>query len=510
MPVGCTVEDSLCDVLSERTAIVRLSQRDISYPASADQINMPGFDLNVAIFDELGYTQNALDTVLSYMDAGFFNLFVDVYYDTRNSRWQLCPVPFSDGYVMPNLVYNLTGNGIKPFCQPSVTFSALLGTINAYISLSNTNIAANLLRLSLRLRELPLPIAKNATGISNAPGDVSLNQTLSSGLAKMVFSPRDLASSRNTNSGTVQATLGRGRYDLWPSLETILLTIHRRIIVSAIVDPFNRSTTAVDLDPNFVFFNTSFEYGYDDIPNEFSSTANYANLSSFSFLSAGIRGPNFGDEYSTAIELGFSPVVNFTANGTTMANLFEGYTWGWAVGQPGIQTELDRTNMMQQNEILCCTLQTSAGWLVGDCLKQYPVLCRHRDNPFDWTLSDDPHTYFDADCPQNYFFDAPRTALEARAARTAVGRRVAWIDLNSLSLPNCWVTGGVRAACPYNIIQSSRNGVALIVVTATVSVCLLTAMFLLEWERMRIPLISNPSNKRKRRLQSVAPDGVPS
>ncbi|PRT53965.1 Maintenance of telomere capping protein 6 [Wickerhamiella sorbophila] len=516
MPVGCAVQGSLCYEMSERTAIVRLSQRDISYYSSVDQIYTPGFDLNIAVFKELGYTQDALTTILSYMDAGFFNLFVDVYYDRRNSQWQLCPLPFPDGYVSPNLTYNLTGSALKTVCEPEVTFGELLSTINEYIGLSNTNVAAHLLRLSLRLRELPLPLSKNATGYSNAPGDSSLNQTLTANLGRMVFSPLDLENSRNTNEVTDQSVFGRNRTERWPSLDVILLNLHRRIMVAAIVDTFNGSTSAVDLDPNYVFLNKSFRYEYlyqyDEIPNEFTSGQNYVAQSELSFASAAISGFNPNLEYASATELAFSPVLNFTTNGSTLVNLYEDYTWGWAAGQPSIQTELDRKDMMKLNEILCCALQTTSGWIVGNCLEQYTVLCRHRDNPFDWTPSDSGHTYFDADCPQDYFFDAPRTALEARAARNSLmshGIDAAWVDVNSLSLPNCWVTGGVRAACPYNIIQSSRNGVALIVVTATISVCLLTAMIYLEWERMRFPLISNPSGKRRRQQQSAAPDGVP-
>lgn len=474
---------------------------------------MPGFDINEVVFDQEGYTTNSLFTLQSYLDLGFFNLFLDVYYDSIHSQWQLCPLPF-----MPNpqtgRVYNLTAAPDAPqklaMCQPETTLNALLTTIMLYISRSNTNVAANLLRLSLRLRDLPLPPA-NSTALSDGPsGDSSLNTTFTNTLGTVMYTPHDLELNRAANVIADEGTLRENTGNKWPSLEHLLLDMHRRIIVSVVSESSsNFSSNANDLDPQFVFYNNNGQFQYTSVPPIEAENPDFASLSNASFLSAGVGQPHLRAQYAKLISQGYSPVINDTLANETMGAIVQSHTWGWAVGQPEIQNEADRALMMQRGEILCCALQTPAGWMVSDCLRSFPVLCRNEDDPFDWRLSDNPHSYFDADCPGGYMFVAPRTALEVRAAKRALGDNMAWADINSLSLPNCWITGGVRAACPYNIIQSSRNGVALIVVVATVSVCLLASMIFLEWERMRFPLIFNPGSRRRRQLRQAAQDGIP-
>jgi hypothetical protein len=104
-----------------------------------------------------------------------------------------------------------------------------------------------------------------------------------------------------------------------------------------------------------------------------------------------------------------------------------------------------------------------------DCkrlLTKIYTACRAGNQPYNWTIATYPvsYSYASQSCPNNFGFDAPRTALEnsylTQAIRDAPrdydGNGV-WVDFNSLAYNNCWVTGGPNATCPYKYRLSEAN-----------------------------------------------------
>ncbi|EAT79283.1 hypothetical protein HBH56_211060 [Parastagonospora nodorum] len=225
---------------------------------------------------------------------------------------------------------------------------------------------------------------------------------------------------------------------------------------------------------------------------------------------------------SNLTSCGITPLLNQTLGGTTAdknplpyAAYVHSTLWTWAPGEPkNITSGGDRSDSR------CAVMTTSpysGRWRVTDCKDRYRVACRVPGQIYNWQISSETSSYFDAveACRAPYEFDVPHTALENAHLIAAIGRdsrttpdEAIYIDLNALNVPECWVSG-LDGTCPY--LATDDNDRVRIVVVPTVAA---VVIFLLAALTFFVKCAANRrENKRGRRRRMVGGweyEGVPS
>ncbi|KAL5114867.1 Maintenance of telomere capping protein 6 [Pleosporales sp. CAS-2024a] len=177
---------------------------------------------------------------------------------------------------------------------------------------------------------------------------------------------------------------------------------------------------------------------------------------------------------------GIAALLNQTLGGATAdknplpyAAYVHSTLWSWAPGEP-----LNVSAHGSEYNNRCATMTSSpyhGRWRVTDCTNRYRVACRIPGQAYSWQISSDSYNYFDAHgaCHAPYAFDVPHTSLEnahLAAAWKNDDRRTPnetiYIDLNSLSVAECWVSGA-NGTCPYLSTEDSDQ--ARIVIVPTVA-----------------------------------------
>ena len=159
-------------------------------------------------------------------------------------------------------------------------------------------------------------------------------------------------------------------------------------------------------------------------------------------------------------------------------------------------------------------------WRVEDCPNQYRAACRVDNGPYEWVLSSNQVSFYDApfSCPDDAVFSAPRTGLENHYLYSYVlSSRVPintdeeatgiWINFNSLDIATCWVTSGPNGPCPYFVDESAKQSRQILVPTiGAIIVFVLTALTIF------VKCNVNRRNSRTRRRGDGGWDyeGVPS
>lgn len=485
MSVSCVWNESLCTNLSATAQLTRLSERDIQYDTALDQVCIPGFDANRVVFDNQGYTGDSIRKIARMVDMGFHSVHLDVWYDNMAQSWQLCP-----GVFPPNVTqsgnYNVTSlrDNSTVLCSPDATFGAFVAEIGEYLSGSDTDIASEILLITLHPRSIPKQIGRNSTR-TVIPADSSINQTLVSSLGNRIFDPQDLSSLRKSGQISNVGTRRKGTKHSWPSLKYVVVTMKKRLLVSYIPEDdmvgnfFDLHDVAFKRHPftpyGLIATNSS-EYLLSEADQEFRAVV----LDDKDHLRS---------QWSTARDSGFSPILNTSQTDSELISIMNSSSWMWAENQPSFATSTGPSDgEAEDNGRSACGMWTSEGLVAVNCTYRLHCLCRHKHDGFQWTINEDKSRYFDADCPDDYEFSLPRSSLEARYLHDTLQVGELWADINSLYIPNCWVSGGVQAICPYNVRQTDRNGVAYITVTAVASFCILCSMIYFEWERAFSPV----------------------
>ncbi|WEW57191.1 Maintenance of telomere capping protein 6 [Emydomyces testavorans] len=227
------------------------------------------------------------------------------------------------------------------------------------------------------------------------------------------------------------------------------------------------------------------------------------------------------------VSCGVSPFVNHTLLNVTADQDIEPYRnvslssiWSWVNGEPqnstkGAISDGYRCSVMD--------LSLSGRWRATNCTDRLYAACRIGNSPFEWTLSNESvaYTLAGGTCPRNSTFAVPRTALEntylykflLKEAKRVVDpssegteNRNIWIDFNSFDVPTCWVSGGPKAQCPYEIDESAierRN--ILVPSIAAIIILIITALTLF------VKCNANRRNSRRRRvIEGWEYEGVPS
>ncbi|KAL1954440.1 hypothetical protein VTO42DRAFT_1164 [Malbranchea cinnamomea] len=254
----------------------------------------------------------------------------------------------------------------------------------------------------------------------------------------------------------------------------------------------------------------------------------------FSWAIAEIPNVNSTEELSTLsrqlASCGISPLVNSTLLNTTAdadikpyRNVSLSSVWSWSPGEPRNSSNINSPAIDRRHLCAVMDLSVSGQWRSTDCSDSHYAACRIGDSPFDWNVTFERVTYADAAhaCPPGSKFAVPRTGLEntylyafltsqpdsARNASVNTGDdHEVWIDFNSLDVATCWVDGGPKAQCPYELDYAAMERRAIIIPTvAAIVVLIITALTLF------VKCNANRRNSRRRRvIEGWEYEGVPS
>lgn len=426
-------------------------------------------------------------------------------------------------------------------CTPALNLAFMTALLLDYLQMTQNTLEAHLLYLTLNIHAAgsassPVPPAE----VLPAPS-ISLATLFREELSNLLYTPSMLNTDRtDLNSSwysvpAVQQPLAsyyttnvdRDSFystpDGWPSESYVQNSQGIRLLVGlGSIDPQMRDYDTTD-DQEFIFQPGDLE----SIPKLRATSSGDVidgckpDLKIDSFLSLNASWAISGDiadfDYPEAQEAPLEPLLNLTSNlascgispilNTTIQNatadtnisVYQNIPysaiWSWASGEP--------RNSSNGSSFRCAALDPSLNgeWHVDDCSGHKNVACRS-DRPFDWRLSKSPVPFTSADsaCPEGTRFDVPRTGIENRyllaaaADRSDRDERSVWLNLNSIEVEACWVTG-VNATCPYyqSDVEIQRRAVLVPSIGALI-VLVITALTLF------VKCNSNRRNsKRKRR-----------
>lgn len=519
--------DNWPSLLSELEVAIR-TQRDISSPIPVDQMLSFGVALS-AVFARHGYTSLAISIARNLFDVRVQSILVDLYWNEFTDKWQLCPGP-----IPANSTSDLTDKvdvrwrGATYQCEPGLTVSDLINTMLLYIQSTNTNMDVSVLRILLNLRTISKADVHNTTKAIYTKyddaylslGNTSLNGSLN-GLGLFLFTPLDWANYQ-TQATFDSHYLFYNQSDVYfPLSDTFLLSQYKRVI-ALVVNNSLKSYTISSTDKNTIFTNTSlldtkvaqsdYQCVYDD-PEMAALTSHFRVVMDLN------KTPFSTSTFEHYIRCGYSPIlssllyyINESTTDTTgeiVDHFVARSLWSWADGQPDKQSgsttvnssEVSTGNSDSRISERCVALYDD-GWQVADCYKLLPYACKHTSNPMAWVVDPDAtNNYFTVptknDCPDNYDFSVPRLSLEMLALLEAVRSGNAsfpvWVDVNDITVTNCYVSGGPYADCPYQKTITQSALAKLVAPSFAVAVAVLV-MILLE-KTMRV----NPIQTNRKR-----------
>lgn len=487
-------EDSWRNNSTTKVYAVR-SQRDIMANITIDQIPLLGVDLREVLFnEELDDKTEILEVFNILLNTGVQSLILDIEMGTN-------------AWIVSNT---------------NVELYDVLQVIKKFLDSTNTNLSANLLFLMLRVNDSSKNVEnlENYNDANNIPYktfDITEELNLTTGLSYL-YTPADLSSDRI--KGETWDSNGLNQLDGWPTLSRFLYDVRKRLIITELTETLDTSSMP------YIFNNSilHFDEGNSTLgcPTTFQDIVD-TSLKSWRFLDAEFT----SDDLPEYINCGYSAIIS---NRYTMKDISSLYAlidrnllWSWGYGEP----ENYKTKNKDKLEAFNCAAfiytahNFSASWKVNNCYDDLPGLCASNDNMFAFLVTDDGADYFDYDnfyrinCPDNYVFAIPHNPLQQRALIQHLKNASApnvniWIDLNSIAVKNCWVTGGPYATCPYEKEMSRRNFTRMITPALVCSFGLLVIVTLLNL--LNLPIHNNRSNWKRivNKVSKSEIDGVPS
>lgn len=528
------------------TDAAQRAQRDISRDIPLNHLTNVGVSLGEPLFGELGYSTDSL-WKLQHVLGELSSFMVDLYWNEYTEMWQLCPAPIPlDATTNHTETVSVTWNNRKYLCQPAFSLASVMETVSKYLSESNVDYKANVVQMVFALHKIEkapvLLVSYNSTrNLSRSSVSYMAvgSQSLSEGLSKLggfLYGPSQSSSYHRLNS--------TDNYDnRYPSQNDFLFNMYKRAyIVAARQDDmlYNITTT----DKNHIFFLQDQPHWLETHSNDtlvdcmqtasenylarfFQQLATYPNFKS---IVDSAEHPFTTTTVAQYLECGMSPILNSTNYSFQAQNLLGLYVdavldkfvplsfWLWAP-HPIQQVLTNHSTLDNPDDdedswykpsstrtANQCVVMTSEGWKTGNCYDKYRLACKSRTNQFDWVLSEEVHAYVDAsdkDCPPKYSFGLPKLSAEQMALHSFILskniRYPLWIDLNDITVPDCFVTGGPYASCPYRKIVSTRNLIRLIAPLAVVSFVILVVI---SYERtfFTTPLHTNRRRHWKRAI----------
>ncbi|QLQ77874.1 hypothetical protein HG537_0A01210 [Torulaspora globosa] len=495
----CVSFDVLATVDSERQNAIR-SQRDLMMNVTVDQLPLVGVNLGKVVLNSGSANDTeSLIGMHSLMKSGVQSFMLDL--ELRNDSW-----------------------GVK---DTNVDFGTFLTSFESFVNKTDDTLSANILTLHLNISNGDLP-SNSSFGddqglISVDPSNPMLNLTyvLDQFVGRQrIYTPDDLRTDRQVgNTFDTSGKSGSG----WPTLNSFLYFKRKRVLITEVSNRLNYTEVP------YIFNNTILHY---DVGNKTLETPDtigqllYVSTISWRYLEAEFTPA----EIQQYIRMGYSPVI---ANYHNVGNLTEisqlldhSIIWSWGDGEPiaafTTATPKNSSSLVAYN---CALLKyysanSSAFWIVGNCYDRKQGLCRYAEQAFDWEVTEADDTYFAFDqhsechCSDKYQFALPRTPLELTSLmmhleRSGTQDKEIWIDLNSIAVSDCWVTGGPYATCPYEKVVSRRNFVAML---TPVTVCCFVILLIVSYlNLLRVPIHSNRKKWRKvvNEFSKTELDGVP-
>lgn len=496
--IRCANVNGLPLVTNETPNSIR-SQRDLMMNVTIDQLPLVGVNLrNVVLNKESTNDTESLMGVQSLMQSGVQTFMLEL--------------------VLKDGLWNVK--------DTSIDFQTFLLTFQTYVNKTDDNLSANILTLNLNIStsELPSNSSSNSgqgtTSIDWSSPNLNLTYILDKSLGRQrIYAPSDLEADRKL--GSTFNTYGQSSSG-WPTLDSFLYNKRKRVLITEV------SNVLGDSQVPYIFNNTILRYEIGNKTLENPTTVDQlVNTSSFSwrFLETDFT-PGDIEQY---ISMGYSPVIANHYSYKNLSNISElldrSIIWSWGAGEPistHTATTQDSVSLVAYN---CAILEyfrlnNSVSWRVANCYDSNPGLCRYADHAFEWEVTDADDTYFAFDqhsgshCSEKYNFALPRTPLELTSLvmyleKSRTQDLEIWIDLNSIAVSDCWVSGGPYATCPYQKVVSHRNFVAML---TPVTVCCFVILLIVSYlNLLRVPIHSNRKNWRKvvNELSKTELDGVP-
>ncbi|EEQ37841.1 hypothetical protein CLUG_01964 [Clavispora lusitaniae ATCC 42720] len=381
-------------------------------------------------------------------------------------------------------------------------------------------------------------VSSNVTDERNA--NASLVHELAP-LGHFLFTPNDLDSYwKEGVSGNSTEYLS-----LFPSQMEFLYDWNKRVVAFVVEQKSDYNIS--EADRVSVFFPNSSHWVQTDtdpdsrvisqcqaVQRNFSVGALDSLLSASSFRSAfdDDTQPFTNDSLRAHISCGTTAVLNASNYnaplGDTMNTFVSNSFWSWAPDEPRSEDDDRRQNQNRRggnngngedDDEWRCVVTTPEGWEVANCHEKLRLACQSGENPFNWTVSDSAHYYFessDVNCPHGYYFGVPRSSLEQLSLvaqlHTFNDTRL-WIDVNDVAVQGCFVTGGPLADCPYRR-QVSGNDLALRVAPSVVVAAIIFVSILYESLGRITPIHTNRRRHWRRVLDQYYKEndyeGVPS
>lgn len=489
-PCCCLREEDREDLptVSEQVQYGVRSQRDLMINVTIDQLPMVGVDIYDALFkDARNNDTTALESFMELMQHGVQSFIVDL--EQKRDQWMLK--------------------------KSNVSFSKFLNVFQSHVNTSDNNLSANILVLLLR-------ISPGSNNITEKRPSSNLTSILNQNLDRQrIYTPNDLVLDRS--SGQTFNTFGVDNVG-WPTLNTFLYDERKRVIL-------------VEITRSLVYRNTPYIFDGSSILHLDPGNASLGlpttvdeiqNLSTISwrFLEASFT----TSDIKQYLDIGYNPIITNEYNRNNFGNISQllniTLLWSWQPNQPRMLQSSRKIRKHELTAYNCAILRYtftnfSASWTVENCYAKHRGLCKSKHHDFVWMISKNRDNYFEFDkpsgskCPDDYYFSLPKTPLEQLAVvqylkNISTEDTSIWIDMNSVSVNDCWVTGGPQATCPYQRSVSKRNFVAMLTPVTVCSFVILCVVFYLNI--LRVP-IHNNRKSWKRIINEVSKwemDGVPS
>lgn len=467
------------------------SQRDLMINVSIDQLPLVG----VSLFD--AFLKNGRNddtrTLISFMELmqhGVQSFTVDL--ESRRNQWMLK--------------------------KSNISFTKFLNVFQTYVNISDNNLSANMLVLLLRISPSN---ATNATSL--ATNETNFTDILDENLGRQrIYTPDDLRYDREY--GRVYNTFNNDSVG-WPALGSFLYDKRRRVVLMEISENLIHQKTPY-------VFNGSSVLHLDEgnatlgIPKTANEIQNLSAIG-WKFLEASFT----TTDIRQYVEIGYSPIITNEYSTHDFGDIYPllnlTILWSWKPDQPITISSSNKRNQNQQLTAYNCaalhytSANFSASWDVENCYARHKGLCKHRSQDYLWIISKGHDTYFefdqhsDSQCPDDYYFSLPKTPLEQLAVTQYLRNSSSedayfWIDMNSIAVSDCWVTGGPDATCPYQRSVSKRNFVSMLTPVTVCSFVILCMVFYLNL--LHVPIHNNRKSWRRivNEVSKWEVDGVPS
>ena len=535
------------------------AERDISTNVGIDQLTFFGISLNKLVFDVQGYTNTSLPTIEYFLNMKYGLFMLDLYWNHFTQKWQLCPGPIPANETA-DLAQNVEvfWNNNTYTCLPGFTVTDVFHCVESYLASTNVLLDADVVQFALNLKSIYLEekvvylngtqSSRNATKtvVDTTPDAykaygqdyLSLgNSTLKDSLGAVesyMFTPTDLLLIQLTES--VQ----------YPTQYTYLFSLYKRVFPFVLSNAIHNSSTGYNVsseDQNTIFFpSVDFApwvalHGHSSLAQNISRTLNGSNSAIFEDwkLNTHFRmvidnddSPLTNKTASMYLQSGFSVILNSSNAGydseQDILDMANAYTpaafWSWA---PGLFHEdllynstASYAKHYEENEdwyaegsqtAYLCVSVTKNGWALQNCYDKIRGACQNTLDPFSWVLTEDIGSYVDwttqSGCPEGFSVSIPLLSLEQFSLLShLVSHNVlypVWVDMNDITVPGCYVSGGPYALCPYQEAITTRTFVKSLAPSSLVALFLIILIFC-ERIFLKTPIHTNRKRHWKRKI----------